>query len=160
MDDFDWQFVQTHLNVAEMALFQQLPEYEQKHAVETAHKMLTLGHGRIDLEERKLARIGLLHDIGKAALHLTIFDKAVLVIFHKFIPWAYWFLAFLGRKENSFRPLRKFYVHRMHEKIGARLLARAGVESEVISAIAAHGEPLKHDDPPYVRLLKEADAQN
>ena len=159
MDDFDWQFVNSYLNVAEMALFKQLPEYEQKHAVETAKKMLLLGHGRIDLEERKLARIGLLHDVGKAAIRLSVLDKSYMVVLKKFLPWAYWGFATLGKKEKSWRPFRKIYVHRMHEKIGARLLARAGAESDVIAAIASHGEKFHKDDLVYARLLKEADGQ-
>ena len=43
----------------------QLPGFEKKHAVEVARKMLAEVFGRPEFDERKVAKIGLLHDIGK-----------------------------------------------------------------------------------------------
>ncbi|MDD5382622.1 MAG: HD family phosphohydrolase, partial [Candidatus Margulisbacteria bacterium] len=61
----DEAFARSYLNIEEMALFAQLPGFEKKHAVIVARKMLDSAQHYPGLDQRKLARLGLLHDIGK-----------------------------------------------------------------------------------------------
>ena len=110
-----------------MALFNQLPGFEKKHAVAVARKMLAAVFGRPEFDERKIAKIGLLHDIGKVLEKNSIFSKSMRVILRFFFP----------------------ALHDDHGDAGARLLEKIGEPEEILSII-------HHQDVSAV-LLKRLD---
>ena len=118
MSDEDRNFARQYLNLKEAALYFSLPGFEQKHAIVVAKKMREEGKGVREVEERKLIRLGLLHDVGKAAERLSILDKGVLVVVHRFLPKLYDVLAKKGEDEKAASFFRKFYVHKHHGLIG------------------------------------------
>lgn len=154
----DEAFARSYLNIQEMALFNQLPGFEKKHSVVVARKMLTAVHGQPILDERKMVRLGLLHDIGKVMERNSILTKSVLVIIRFCCPWLYDRLADNGKDQPFFR---RFYIHKHHGQVGADLLARIGEESEILSIIAKHDPrvyPLGEDTPLEQKILNEADS--
>lgn len=154
----DERFTQSYLSLQEMTLFNQLPAFEKKHSVVVAKKMKEALCHHPKLDERKIMRLGLLHDIGKIAEHNSIFTKSVLVIIRFFCPWFYHYLA--DRGEN-YPLLRRFYVHKHHGQVGADLLAKIGEESEILSLVAKHDPriyPLGQDTPIEQKTLNEADS--
>ena len=153
----DKAWVRSRLNISEAALFDLLPEFEQKHSVETAKALIIMGKKREIEDERKLAKLGLLHDVGKASVRLGLFEKGILVFLNAFLPPVYNWFAYLGRREKSLKFFRKFYVHKKHAKIGARMLSRAKVETDVIQAITLHGSKITRKSPLLAQLLKAAD---
>lgn len=154
----DEKFAQHYLTIQEMSLFNQLPDFEKKHGVVVARKMLALAPKPSQLDERKLARLGLLHDIGKVMERNTITTKSLLVIIRFIWPKLYQLLA--ARGEHDLR-WRRFYVHRHHGELGAHMLEKIGVSGDILSALAQH-DP--HANPLYVprtleeKLLGQADS--
>lgn len=138
-------------------MFFSLPEFEQKHGVVVAKKMRDEGKGIRGIDERKLIRVGLLHDIGKAAVRLSILDKSILVVLHKFASPVYDHLAKLGEGEKSLGFFRKFYVHKHHGPIGAELLSKIGESRDIVEEVKSHDRPCSSHDI-YMRLLDLADS--
>jgi len=157
MSDEDRNFARQYLNLKEAALFFSLPGFEQKHAVVVARKMRDEGRGVRDVEERKLIRLGLLHDVGKAAERLSIVDKSVMVIAHRFLPKLYDGLAKKGENEKAASFFRKFYVHKHHGLIGGELLSRIGESADIVAEVKSHDRPYSSHDV-YMRLLDAADS--
>lgn len=157
MTDEDRNFARQYLNLKEAALFFSLPAFEQKHAVVVARKMREEGKGVRGVEERKLIRLGLLHDVGKAAERLSIVDKSVLVIAHRFFPKLYDDLAKQGEESSSASFFRKFYVHKHHGAIGSELLSKIGESADIVAEVKSHDRPFGSHDV-YMRLLDFADS--
>jgi putative nucleotidyltransferase with HDIG domain len=154
----DATFTRSYLNIKEMALFDQLPYFEKKHSVIVARKMMAAARLHPELDQRKLIRLGLLHDIGKIAEKNSLLTKALMVIIRFFCPWLYDRLADSGEKHPLWR---RFYIHKHHGAVGAELLEKIGESSEILSIIAKHDpriEPLGPNTPLEQRLLNEADS--
>jgi putative nucleotidyltransferase with HDIG domain len=150
-------FARGYLNIQEMALFNQLPGFEKKHSVVVARKMLEKAVRHRELDASKLAKLGLLHDIGKVAERNSILTKSILVIIRFFCPWLYDRLADTGKDHPIFR---RFYIHKHHGEVGARLLEKIGESSEILSIIAKHDpriDPLGPNTPIEQKILNEAD---
>lgn len=157
MKEEDKLFVYQNLNVREAAVFFTLPDYEQKHSVVVAHKMAELAHGIQNIDQRKIARLGLLHDIGKVGARLSIFDKSLLVIMRRILPPIYDSLARWGSGSRAFFYLKKFYVHKHHGEEGARLLAKIGEAQDLVDEIRRHDGPISEHDV-YLKILDLADS--
>ncbi|OGC31404.1 hypothetical protein A2232_03895 [candidate division WOR-1 bacterium RIFOXYA2_FULL_46_56] len=157
MNETDWHFVKRYLNIEELALFQKLPDFEQKHSVTVAHKIEELIHGRHDVDERKAIKLGLLHDIGKIDGHLLLFQKSFLTIIRFFLHPLYDLLAYLGEDKKARRIFRKFYIHKHHGAIGAELLEKLGEDREIVICTRLHDFPEKCDNI-YMELLGKADS--
>jgi len=154
----DEAFARQHLNIEEMSLFNQLPSFEKKHSVIVARKMLALARLHTELDQRKLVKLGLLHDIGKVAEKNSLWTKSFLVVVRFFLPWLYNWLA--DRGENR-RFWRRFYIHKHHGRVGAELLEKIGETSEILGIIAKHDPkttPWAPEDPLELKLLQEADS--
>jgi len=154
----DEAFARSYLDIQEMALFNQLPGFEKKHAVVVARKMLESSSRHRELDPRKLVRLGLLHDIGKVLERNSIITKSILVIIRFFLPKYYDHLARLGKDNPRFR---RYYIHKHHGAVGAELLEKIGESSEILSIIAKHDprvEPLGPETPIEQRILNEADS--
>ena len=150
----DESFTRSYLSIEEMALFNQLPGFEKKHAVVVAKKMLDAIHGRPEFNERKIAKLGLLHDIGKILERNSILTKSILVIVRFFFPRFYDYLA-------DKLKVRRFYIHKHHGAAGAKLLEKIGVSSEILSIIKKHDprvEPFGPMDPEELKILRQADS--
>ena len=154
----DGSFAASYLGTEEQSLFNQLPAFEKKHAVNVARRMLEMALYNPELDPRKLVRLGLLHDIGKIAERNTIFSKSLLVLLRYFLPDIYLKLAEKGKRDNRFR---RYYVHRHHGEVGAGMLERIGESSEIISIVKKHDprvEPFAPEDPVELKLLQQADS--
>jgi putative nucleotidyltransferase with HDIG domain len=154
----DKAFAQSYLQSEELALFNQLPGFEKKHAVVVAKKMLDLAIYNPELDQQKLVKLGLLHDIGKVAERNSILSKSFLVILRYFFPGLYGWLAERGKTNKLFR---RFYIHKHHGVVGAEMLARIGVSGEFLSIIAKHDPrvgPILENDPIELKILQQADS--
>lgn len=159
LTDLDRAFVAKYLSIPERALFEQLPRDEQKHSIIVARKMITVAHGT-RLDERLLAKIGLLHDVGKSAVRLGLFDRSLMVVLKKTIRPTYDLIALRGKEIGASGFERKFHVHKEHASIGAELLRRAGTEASVVLAIEGHDEPGKATDTAELKILRKVDDVN
>ncbi|MFH1542247.1 MAG: HDIG domain-containing metalloprotein [bacterium] len=154
----DAEFARKYLKIEEWALFNQLPNFEKIHSVVVARKMLDAIHGQPQYDERKIVRLGLLHDIGKVAEHNSIITKSILVAIRFVAPWLYNWLA--DRGENM-RVLRRFWIHKHHGAVGAKMLERIGESAEILMIIAKHDPRVEEWGPelPFeLKLLQEMDS--
>lgn len=154
----DEAFVRNYLSDQELSLFYQLPGFEKKHAVVVAKKMLDLSLYNPELDQRKLVKLGLLHDIGKVYERNTVITKSLLVVLRFFFPTLYNWLAEKGETHPA---LRRYYIHKHHGAVGARMLEEMGEAPEIIMMIKKHDprtEPLLPDDPIELKILQEADS--
>lgn len=154
----DEAFARSYLSSHELALFNQLPSFEKKHAAVVAHKMLDLALYNPELDQRKLVKLGLLHDIGKVAERNSIFTKSMLVVIRFLFPVFYDWLADKGKDNSRFR---RYYIHKHHGAVGAELLQKIGVSSEFLSIIKKHDplvEPFGPEDPIELKILQQADS--
>ncbi|KAF0133431.1 MAG: hypothetical protein FD145_1294 [Candidatus Saganbacteria bacterium] len=157
MNEENRSFVHQYLNIKEAALFFSLPDYEQKHGVVVAKRMMREAADMKTIDKRKLVRLGLLHDIGKTAIRLTILSKSLLVIIHRAIPPLYELFAKLGKDEKSRKFFRRFYVHKHHGAIGADILKKINEQSDIINEVLSHDRPCTSHDM-YMRLLDKVDS--
>ena len=134
----DEAFTRSYLNIEEMALFNQLPAFEKKHAAVVARKMLAAVFGRPEFDETKIAKLGLLHDDGKVLERNTVLSKSMLVIIRFLFP----------------------ALHGHHGDAGARLLEKIGEPEEILSIIRQHDPRVggRGAVEPELILLREADS--
>lgn len=154
----DQTFARNHLNIQEMALFNQLPGFEKKHAIVVARKMLDASSNYPKLDKRKLVKLGLLHDIGKVLEKNSIWTKSILVIIRFFFPNYYDRLAEKGKENHRYR---RYYIHKHHGAVGAELLEKIGESSDILSIIALHDprvHPLGFEPPLEQQILNQADS--
>ncbi len=154
----DEVFARNYLNSQEMSLFNQLPSFEKEHSVTVARRMQELATYNPELDQRKLVKLGLLHDIGKLSERNSVPSKAILVIFRYFFPRLFDRLAEKGKDERRFH---KLYLHKHHGAVGAELLARIGESPEIVSMVKKHDplvEPFGPGDPIELKILQDADS--
>jgi len=144
-----------YLNIGEHALFMQLPEYEKVHAILTAKKMQKLVHSIPDVNERKMVRAALLHDVGRISGKVNLFDKVWLKLAKYFLPPVYHRLAARGQRPGS--KFKKFYVHKHHGEVAGEFLKRAGTDKDIIELIVKHTDKTRPSDPKELSLLRQAD---
>jgi putative nucleotidyltransferase with HDIG domain len=151
-------YTKKHLSLPEKELFDKLPEFEKKHAVVVAQKMVLASYQHPELDKNKLIKLGLLHDIGKITERNSIFAKSIFVVFRFFSPGLYDRFAKLG-ETNSF--FKRYYVHKNHGVIGAKILETIGEEPQFLSIIKKHDprvEPFGPEDPLELKILQDADS--
>lgn len=154
----DRAFVSDHLNVKEAALFSALPDDIRKHSIVVAKKLLEVSHDAPpEISARDLVRAGLLHDIGKGIVNLSIMDRVALVTLRKWARPLYDLLADRGEGERASWIARKFYVHREHSRIAAELLEKAGTDRKMVDVVMRHSDEGRDDDPMELVLLRKVD---
>jgi hypothetical protein len=130
MEPVAWTEVKALLTPAQMALFRQMPRYDQRHSLNVVRTLRAAGHDHPDL-----LAAALLHDVAKSAGPLRLWHRVAIVLLEAFAPrWLNW----LAREVESRHWRYPFYVHHVHPEIGARLAEKAGCSSLTVWLIAHH----------------------
>jgi hypothetical protein len=117
------------LSPAELALFERMPRYDQRHCLDVYTTLSSAGHADV-----ALLRAALLHDIGKVGddgRPMPLIYYGIFVVLRRLAPALYRWAARSGRG-----PLRPFAVHAMHDERGARMAAAAGSLPEVVGILS------------------------
>jgi hypothetical protein len=130
------------LERAEVELFvgQALPD--QRHATRVAGWLLARGH-----VDRLLIQAALLHDVGKAAAPIGLWQRVLWVVAGRLAPGLRGWLAGRGR---GWRALAA------HQPLGAERLRAIGAEPRLVGLVA--GRPLPGDEPRAALLAAADDA--
>ena len=145
----DKKLIDRYLNNEEKKLFNQLRVSDRQHCIRVCNDALEKCKQE-DVDENKLAKIALLHDVGKASSSLNIIDKSVIVILNKITK---------GRlKKYNFN--RKIDTYYNHPKKSVDLLNNINeYDNEFLEAIEKHhykeiGANL------YLKIVKDCDDSN
>lgn len=143
----DISIAEEYLNPRELQLFNRLPSYEKRHAIDTAVTLMGFNAGN---KRDILIEAALLHDIGKLGSRVGLIKKSVLVLMNRFFPQVSRRLA---------RNINMFNIYYNHNIIGARILKNINVDSEVIKLVEHH-QPWDNFHMEGIELLKRADGLN
>ncbi len=144
----DNDFVQGLLTPTEFSLFQKLPIFEKRHAVDVAMYFDRYRAQFPDEQIELLQKVGLLHDIGKAELPLNPVEKSIFVILRVVAPRFVEQLADSGQS-----PKARIFLR--HNEIGAKLLEKICSNPQIIRAVAGYYPGAARND--INQILSEAD---
>jgi hypothetical protein len=140
------------LTPAAFNLFRQMSSADRSHSLRAYRWLVEHGY-----EQYELLVAGLLHDCGKAATHLTVWQRTLKVLLKRLAP-SYWRrLSALADADNWRYP---FYILAEHARIGAEWAEEAGCSELTCWLIAHHETDIPREHPRYdlLRALQDADA--
>lgn len=138
------------LSASELALFERMPRYDQRHCLDVYWTLRRAGHA-----DTALLRAALLHDVGKVGddgRPTPLIYYGIFVVLQRLAPALYRWAARTGRGL-----LRPFAVHAAHDERGARMAAAAGSPPEVVAILRDYAERRQTEQ---TRALGWADRQH
>lgn len=145
----DKKILEKYLNKDEEKFFKKLSISEQHHSIRVCKDALEMKSDK-GIDGKKLAKIALLHDIGKIGTRLTIIDKSIIVILDKVTR---------GRLER-YKNIKKIDMYYNHAKKSVDLLARIDkYDYEFLEAIEKHHYKNIGSNI-YLKIIKECDDKN
>lgn len=145
----DSEILERYLNNREMNLFKGLKKSEQHHSIRVCKDSLKLC-AENNLDRTKMAKISLLHDIGKTEGSLNIIEKSILVILNKITKG-----SISNIKDN-----KKIDLYYNHPIKGINILSALNeYDDEFLEAIKFHHSNELHNNK-YLEILKICDEKN
>ena len=138
----------------QLALFRRMSTADQAHSLRVYQWLLAHGHQQTDL-----LTAGLLHDCGKSAAHLAVWQRTLKVLLKKLAPDRWRKLSAPVPADDWRYP---FYILAEHPQIGAQWAQEAGCSSLTCWLIANHEKDIPSDHPntPLLQALQQADASS
>lgn len=156
----DHQFIQNILNEKEQNLFYHMDLSTQTHCLRVAYTCHRLARQYPAINREVLIKAALLHDIGKKAGEIKIWQKVAIVLGHRFTPALARHLIIRGRVKPQAGLARAFYIHYIHPRRGSLMAARADTAPAVSNLIATHHQPPVPLSAPEHILLYRSDNKN
>ena len=128
----DQMFIKKNLNETEQKLFFKLKTLDQKHCIRVAYKAIQLCKDK-NIDDKRLIKAALLHDIGKTECSLRIIDKSFLVILDKISKG----------KLKKFKNIKKVNIYYNHAEIGYEILKKYNYDKKFLELIKNHHMPKK-----------------
>lgn len=154
--DEDRRFINLHLTKCEKKLFWAMYLPDQRHALNVCYTALLLAKNYPEIHQEKLVKCCLLHDVGKVCGDIGTMDKIIVVLLQYFMPGKAARWSAFG-KGSSFQNLRHaFYIYFHHAQRSRDKLLALGLV-EIARIVSKHHEAPASDDPPELRILRQAD---
>ena len=149
-EKIDDDFIAQYLNKEEIKLFSKLNTSEQQHSIRVSRDAIKIVSERhINLDINTVAKVTLLHDIGKQEYHLNVIEKSVLVLLHKFT----------GGRLEKYSNIKAIDTYYNHSKKGFDILKNFNYSDEFLEAIQKHHASNKTNNI-LLEILREADNKN
>ena len=146
--------VSDHLPPEAVALFQRMPRYDRRHALNVLHTLRRQGH-----DDPDLFTAALLHDVGKTAGpsgRLGLWHRVAVVLMGALQPSL---VEGIGRDEpGTWR--YAFYLQQHHAAIGADLAREAGCSDATVALILHHENARRAAEDAPLAALRAADGSN
>ncbi|HEX2914587.1 MAG TPA: hypothetical protein VH186_27545 [Chloroflexia bacterium] len=157
LDAAELGYIEGLLTPAQFTLFNSLPLYEQRHALNVCRTLVKGGFGA----DRELLQAGLLHDMGKfdpaTGRVIPVWVKVANVALTKICGPG--FVAKLASTEDQQSWRYLFWLQAEHEKRGAGLVQAAGGSQRVV-ALVGGGKSAQPSGDLAFRALRWADDLN
>lgn len=164
----DKVFIEKYLNEQEQNLFFAMRIYDQRHVVNVAYTANEIINKEciLDINKNLLIRACLLHDVGRTAQDICLFDKIINVLLAKFLPqkskqWSENAQKLQGISPRSFWQKRKFavFIYYNHAQLGAEKLEKIGLV-EIANIIRYHHSLFNDNMKKELQILCRADSLN
>lgn len=149
----DYDYVKKYLNKEELLLFDKLKVNDKHHCIRVCKDAISFNEKLKEdekLEEVKLGRAALLHDIGKGILHLSLFDKSIIVILDKITKGK------IRRYKNN----KKINIYYNHPKEGYEILKSKGYSKEILEVVRDHHKNIHGQDNKFLQIISYCDNKN
>ena len=145
----DNKVLEKYLDDKEINLFKHLKKSEQHHSIRVCKDSLKLCKEN-NLNKNKMAKIALLHDIGKIEGSLNIIEKSILVILNKVTK------GMMSNIKNN----KKIDLYYNHPIKGVNILKSINkYDDEFLDAIKYHHSDESYKNK-YLKILKICDEKN
>ena len=148
-EDIDIEYVNKFLNKREKNLFNKLKKTDKQHCIRVSKDAVHLSKGK-NINLNRVAKVALLHDIGKGEYGLNIIEKSVLVILNKMTKGKL-------KKYDGIKAVDSYYNHA--EK-GANLLKRFNTYDKEFLDTIRYNNSNKIQLNKLLDIIKESDNRN
>lgn len=160
LSDEDVSFIEEHLGKSEQILFYRMSIVDQIHSLHVAYTLKEMLNRKSRINLKKMLKVALLHDIGKADIKLTLNSRLYQTSFFFFCkPFAN-YLANKGKEPNASRRKKLLYYYKEHGNVGAALLREINVDENIAYLVESHHNEPSINEPIELSLLREADDVN
>lgn len=149
----DYELINKYLNKNEKELFNKLNDSEKHHCIRVCNDAIDkIESENININKHKLAKVALLHDVGKINKSLNVIDKSILVLLDKVT----------NGKIKKYKKIKKIDIYYNHPSKGVKILKDiSNYDREFLDVISKHHESNKKNrDNIYLEIIKECDDKN
>jgi len=147
----DYVFIKKYLNDEEIVMFKELKKSEQHHCIRVCKDSLYYKkENLIDVNEYKLGKAALLHDIGKGACHLSLIEKSIIVILDKLTKG----------KLKKYHNIKQINIYYNHPEIGYNMLKNQRYYKEILEVVRYHHNKSKIKNNKLLQIINYCDNKN
>lgn len=127
----NYTYINKFLTEEEIKLFNKLKINDKHHCIRVCKDCIEMKNNlNIDIDEYKLGRAALLHDIGKSKRYLSLIEKSIVVLLNK---------ATNG-KIKKYSNIPQINIYYNHPEIGVKILMENGfdINDELLQVVKYH----------------------
>lgn len=148
-DDVDTEYVNKFLNKNERKLFNRLRKTDKQHCIRVSKDAVSLSKDK-HIDVNRVAKVALLHDIGKSEYSLNVFEKSILVILNKVSKGKL-------KRFDDFKAVDSYYNHAAK---GANILKEVNIyDKEFLDTVRYHHDSKIHGSK-LLEIIRESDNKN
>lgn len=151
--EIDYEYINKFLNEEEIKIFNKLKHNDKHHCIRVCKDSIKMRNDlNIDVDLNKLGRAALLHDVGKVAGHLSLFEKSAVVILDKLS----------NGKIKKYDNIKQINVYYNHPKIGVDILKNNGFgkDKELLQVVRYHHSNRFIKDNDILNIIRVCDNRN
>jgi hypothetical protein len=137
-DENDERELARLLTPPQRELFRRMAPNDQRHALNVCATLRQAGH-----DDPDLLKAALLHDAGKAAGRIWLWQRTLIVLLQRWAPDVLRWLSRGDSPAQAPRWRRGFVVNRLHPELGAQWAAQAGCLPTTVALIRRHQDPVQ-----------------
>ncbi len=150
-------FVRKYLDSQEQILFFRMKGYDQQHALLVAQKCLERTRDAEWIDKPKMAKSGLLHDVGKSSENIGVFLRVMYVILGAYKEGK--IISVLAKQNSIISFRRKLFILKEHGEIGRKMLTDIGCkDNELLQIVEKHHQKPEVNESRMLPILREIDA--